>query len=238
MGKRIMLFILCLILACANVAAAEDAADEYAWLDDLTINQLKALDREIHKRIPAESANEEEETDVTDFFNLLLNGGTLQETAEPEVRELKVNEKIVTDTAEFEVLSFAFKGTKKNNPSGFVTFSGSGASGQFLLDNDCGALVIVYRVKNISNSAKWFWPSNLKVLVRWDEYEFNSMTGSPMGDLQPTQTETYITVVEIPNKILEKGCKDISIELGFKESFSTFTDLKYADHRFVIHTAY
>ena len=237
MGRRIISFILCLVLACANIAAAENAADEYAWLDDLTINQLKALDKEIHKRIPAESTNEEGKTEDNGILNLLLNGEP-SKAAEPELRELKVNEKVITDTAEFEILSLSFKGTRDGNPSGYVTFSGSGFSGQFLLDSDCGALAIVYRVKNISNSGKWFWPSNLKVLVHWDEYEFNSMTATPMGDLQPTQTKTYITVVEIPNKILKKGCKDISIELGFKESFPAITDLKYADHRFVIHTGY
>ena len=77
MGRRIISFILCLVLACANIAAAENAADEYAWLDDLTINQLKALDKEIHKRIPAESTSSK----------ILRNSGMVRINATAKITE-------------------------------------------------------------------------------------------------------------------------------------------------------
>ena len=49
--KRIiaLLCALCFMYACC---LAEET--DYSWLDDLTINQLKELDKEIHKRIPGE----------------------------------------------------------------------------------------------------------------------------------------------------------------------------------------
>ena len=59
-----------------------------------------------------------------------------------------------------------------------------------------------------------------------------------MGDLQSTHTKNYVAVAEIPNSILKGGCDDIVIEIGFKESFSTFSNIKQADHRYIVHTSY
>ena len=56
------------ILAVCFSALAED----YSWLDDLTINQLKALDLEIHKRLPNEfsegQTKEESISSTTDTY--------------------------------------------------------------------------------------------------------------------------------------------------------------------------
>ena len=40
---------LCFLYSCCLAEGTD-----YSWLDDLTINQLKELDKEIHKRIPGE----------------------------------------------------------------------------------------------------------------------------------------------------------------------------------------
>ena len=54
MKKKIIVWLsLMLGLSFLLCAAAEEKPD-YSWLDDLTINQLKELDSEIHKRIPYE----------------------------------------------------------------------------------------------------------------------------------------------------------------------------------------
>ena len=49
-----LLFVVTLILLLFSVALAET---DYSYLDDMTINQLKELDAEIHKRIPAEESS-------------------------------------------------------------------------------------------------------------------------------------------------------------------------------------
>ena len=50
--KRIVTLCLMLAIMLPCFAWAEQPAEDYSWLDDLTINQLRALDAEIHKRIP------------------------------------------------------------------------------------------------------------------------------------------------------------------------------------------
>ena len=55
MKRIIAVFLATLLLT--SVAIAEET--DYSWLDDLTINQLKELDAEIHKRIPGQAASEE-----------------------------------------------------------------------------------------------------------------------------------------------------------------------------------
>ena len=68
--------------------------NDYAWLDDLTINQLKAPDAEIHKRLPAEPANDasNNETDSNPLLGLLLgNNSAEEEVVEPQT--LAVGEK-------------------------------------------------------------------------------------------------------------------------------------------------
>ena len=53
----IVLFILLCITAHAINIFAEDAGKDYSFLDDMTINELKELDSEIHKRIPYEDSS-------------------------------------------------------------------------------------------------------------------------------------------------------------------------------------
>ena len=45
-----------IMLALPAFSRAEHPADDFSWLDDMIINQLKALDAGIHKRLPAETA--------------------------------------------------------------------------------------------------------------------------------------------------------------------------------------
>ena len=238
MKRTVQLLLICMTLLL-SFAHAENLTADYSWLDDLTINQLRALDAEIHKRLPAETPGEDtgETSSAEGILNLLLGGNTPSAPAAEPV-PIGVNEKIVTDTAEFEVLGTSFMGTKSGTPSGWRTISSEGAKEKFYFDADCGAFVMAYRVKNISNKAKWYWPSSLKLKIHWNDYEFECMTPKPMGDLQITQQKVYLAVVQIPNKILAAGCKDIVIEFGFKEHFATFSSLDDADHRFVMHQGY
>ena len=54
-----MLMVLATILLCVLCVTSVFAEEtDYSWLDDLTINQLKELDAEIHKRIPASTSVE------------------------------------------------------------------------------------------------------------------------------------------------------------------------------------
>ena len=116
--------------------------------------------------------------------------------------------------------------------------SGHDVREKFYIDSDCSLLQIFYRVKNKSPKSKWFWPSSLQAVIHWNEYEFVLLGARPMGDLQSTHTKNYVAVAEIPNSILKGGCDDIVIEIGFKESFSTFSNIKQADHRYIVHTSY
>ena len=54
--KKLIACLLAVVLATLFVfcAMAEQSGTDYSWLDDMTINQLKELDVEIHKRIPYE----------------------------------------------------------------------------------------------------------------------------------------------------------------------------------------
>lgn len=45
-----------LILVSLLVVCIPGDAEDYSWLDDLSINELRALDAEIHKRLPDESS--------------------------------------------------------------------------------------------------------------------------------------------------------------------------------------
>lgn len=57
--KKFIAIMLAVILALSMVSAlaAEYSTEDYSWLDDLTINQLNELDKEIHKRIPNDGAD-------------------------------------------------------------------------------------------------------------------------------------------------------------------------------------
>ena len=54
MKKTTALLLLISLVFSVFCAFAEAPETDYSWLDDLTINQLKKLDAEIHKRIPYE----------------------------------------------------------------------------------------------------------------------------------------------------------------------------------------
>jgi len=164
----------------------------------------------------------------------LLFGVNTNATPESEPKELAVGEKVTTDTAEFEVVSLAMSPIERNKPSGWMTITGSNSKAKFMVDSDCCVLTIVYRVKNTSTKSKWYWPSNLMVHVKWDEYEFEKLDAQPYGDLQCTQTKEYIAGVEIPNEIAQAGYEDLIIEIGFRESFESISDMRYADHRFIL----
>ena len=233
MAKRITALLAVCALLCAALPAPGEAED-YSWLDDMTINQLKALDAEIHKRLPASDA----QTGTADILSLLLGGGQPQAAKNVEAKELKINEKYVADTAEFTVLGTAIKGTRDNSPASWQTIEGSGAEGSFYLDADCGAFVMIYRVKNTGTTSEWYWPSNLAIHIQWGDYEFEKVDARPFGDLPVTQEKPYIAVVQIPNGILKKGCDDIVIEYGFKENFKTCSKIEDADYRFVMHISY
>jgi len=64
--KRLLLAALILALAAFSVSAvsADTAGTDYSWLDDLTINELKELDTELHKRLP-NSGQDKKETDTS-----------------------------------------------------------------------------------------------------------------------------------------------------------------------------
>ena len=69
--KKLVCVILALILALSLTvcyAESEHSTDDYSWLDDLTINQLRELDNEIHKRIPGDEA----ETSDTNEDSILI----------------------------------------------------------------------------------------------------------------------------------------------------------------------
>ena len=66
-----MLLVLCLMLGMSAACAESNTAGDYSWLDDLTINQLKELDGEIHKRIPYEGEGTAELKDHFDTSVLL-----------------------------------------------------------------------------------------------------------------------------------------------------------------------
>lgn len=185
----------------------------------------------------AEADTDKADTDAaSNSVNLLglLLGMSANATPESEPKDLKVEEKVITDTAEFEVVSLAISPIERGKPSGWMTITGPKSKEKFMVDSDCCVLTIVYRVKNTSTKSKWYWPSNLMVHVKWDEYEFEKLDAKPYGDLQCTQTDEYIAVVEIPNEIAQEGYEDLTIEIGFKESFETINDMRYADHRFIL----
>lgn len=50
----LIIFLSLLSLVCFPVLAEVPGEADYSWLDDMSINQLKELDAEIHKRIPYE----------------------------------------------------------------------------------------------------------------------------------------------------------------------------------------
>lgn len=185
----------------------------------------------------AEEDTDKADTDSTpntvDLLGLLLGANT-NATPESELKDLSIGEKIITDTAEFEVVSLALSPIERGKPSGWMTITGTNSKEQFMVDSDCCVLTIVYHVKNTSTKSKWYWPSNLMVHVKWDEYEFEKLDAKPYGDLQCTQTDEYIAVVEIPNEIAQAGYEDLTIEIGFKESFEAINDMRYADHRFIL----
>ena len=182
-----------------------------------------------------DNTNNDTSPSSIDLLGLLLgakNNATSESESEPE--HISVGEKIITDTAEFEVVSLGLSPIERGKPSSWMTITGSNSEEKFKVDADCCVLTIVYRVKNISTKSKWYWPSNLLVHVKWDEYEFEKLDAKPFGDLQCTQTGEYIAVVEIPNEIALAGYENLTIEIGFKESFESITDLRYADHRFIL----
>ena len=185
----------------------------------------------------AEADTDKADTDAaSNSVNLLglLLGMSANATPESEPKDLKVGEKVITDTAEFEVVSLAISPIERGKPSGWMTITGPNSKEKFMVDSDCCVLTVVYRVKNTSTKSKWYWPSNLMVHVQWDQYEFEKLDAKPFGDLQCTQTDEYIAVVEIPNEIAQAGYEDLTIEIGFKESFETISDMRYADHRFIL----
>ncbi len=243
--KKFIIFFMALILAIPAAGLAEHSTDDYSWLDDLTINQLKELDRQIRQRLPKETEETEktEETEETkdgaenSLFNLLF--GSAGSKTETEALPLSVGEKISLDFCDFEILEIKFVRTKKNSPSGWKKVTGHGLSESFDIDSDCSMMAIFYKVKNKSNTAEWFWPSNLNIKVRWGDYIFTKNSGGPFGDLQCTQTKNYVAVIVIPNNILEAGCDDIVIDMGFDDLFKTgLSDPEKNDHRYILHTKY
>lgn len=55
--KKMICLVLAVMLAlllAVCYAENEHSRDDYSWLDDLSINQLRELDSEIHKRIPGD----------------------------------------------------------------------------------------------------------------------------------------------------------------------------------------
>lgn len=54
--KKTLLIVVCLIAMISTTCFAGETED-YSYLDDMTINQLKKLDEEIHKRLPSSSTN-------------------------------------------------------------------------------------------------------------------------------------------------------------------------------------
>ena len=54
--KALLLIMICSLLSLVCFSALGEVPEEtdYSWLDDLSINKLKELDAEIHKRIPYE----------------------------------------------------------------------------------------------------------------------------------------------------------------------------------------
>lgn len=239
MMKRFIALFLMIMMTLPVFAWAEHPTDDFSWLDDMSINQLKALDAEIHKRLPAETADStaDQNGETTGLLGLLLGNSADKETS-TEAEALSVGQKIIHDSSEFEILEISFLRLKDKNPSGWVKVSGHNIKEDFNVDSDCSLLQIFYRVKNTSTKSKWFWPSNLKATIQWGDYEFELLSAKPFGDLQSTQTKTYVAVAEIPNSILKTGCDDIVIKIGFKEDFSSLNGLKYADHRYILHTSY
>lgn len=64
-----------------SIPMLTNASEDYSYLDDMTINQLKALDEEIHKRIPVnyDSTNETEnvmETEESDEIKISIDDVT------------------------------------------------------------------------------------------------------------------------------------------------------------------
>lgn len=232
--KRILSLIVVLVLfPCLSLG--EEATD-YSWLDDMTINQLKELDAEIHKRIPASNEPSEETTDAETLLGLLFGAAASQEkNVEPQ--EVNIGDTITTDFATVVLLGHTYMG-QPGSPSGFSTITGSNAKEKFYLDSDCGVYALNYRVTNNGTVSKWFWPSNLKIRIHWNDYVFESDTNKPMGDLQVTQTKDYLGIVQIPNNILAEGCENITIELGFNNNFETISSLDNADYRYVIYDGY
>lgn len=232
--KRILSLIVILVLfPCLSLG---EEAKDYSWLDDMTINQLKELDAEIHKRIPAANESPEETADADSLLDLLFGGSAGQEKS-VEPQEVKIGDTITTDFATVELLGHTYMG-QPGSPSGFSTITGGNAEEKFYLDSDCGVYALNYRVTNNGTVSKWFWPSSLKIRIHWNDYVFESGTNQPMGDLQVTQTKDYLGVVQIPNNILAEGCDNITIELGFNTNFKTISNLDNADFRYVIYDGY
>ena len=96
--KRIIVSVLVIVVLLFNMSAiCEQSTDDYSWLDDLTIKQLKELDNEIHKRIPYETSDsqssisesqaekEESQIEITadnflDYFNVSASSSNVSLT--------------------------------------------------------------------------------------------------------------------------------------------------------------
>lgn len=61
----LIVFLSLLSLVCFPVLAEVPGEADYSWLDNMTINQLKELDAEIHKRIPYEGQATETRQDLS-----------------------------------------------------------------------------------------------------------------------------------------------------------------------------
>ena len=102
MKKRILSIFLALGMMIAT-SVSVNAETDYSYLDDMTINELKALDEEIHKRIPIQTSDTEE-TEIPEETEVLSYDDILKEAEKQDLETMMTKRYNNTVEAEQEYL--------------------------------------------------------------------------------------------------------------------------------------
>ena len=144
MKRRLLSFILTFGLVMTT-AIPVIADDDYSYLDDMTINELKKLDEEIHKRIPSSSTPQTIYTVVSD------------EETEDEVETIIFDEPITAMDNDYVKVDFTgkyvdykdrelgYKITAENKTDKYLHLVTSNASiDGYMLDSSAGPYISFY----------------------------------------------------------------------------------------------
>lgn len=119
--KKIVILFTIAIMLFQFVGICEYSTEDYSWLDDLTIKQIKELDSEIHKRIPIEG---------TETPNDLVDDGTY---SDDEIESLLLSGRW-TMTSDTGTAFLDFTADHKGKITGMVDFTWTISNGSVFLD--------------------------------------------------------------------------------------------------------